>query len=81
MLRERWAAFVHRGRSRPILSVGKQFPIREEMNFEFRVEAQNAFNHPVFGTPNTTVGDDTFGTITYTSIGPREVQLGFKFNF
>jgi outer membrane receptor protein involved in Fe transport len=63
------------------LSVGKQFPIREEMNFEFRVEAHNALNHPVFGTPDTNVGDDTFGTINYTSVGPREVQLGFKFNF
>jgi len=62
------------------LSVGKQFPIREEMNFEFRLEARNAFNHPVFGTPDTNVGDDTFGTINYTSVGPREVQLGFKFN-
>jgi outer membrane receptor protein involved in Fe transport len=63
------------------LSVGKQFQIREEMNFEFRVEARNAFNHPVFGTPDTSVGDDTFGNITYTSVGPRELQLGFKFNF
>ena len=63
------------------LSIGKQFQIREEMNFEFRVEAQNAFNHPVFGTPNTNVGDGQFGTISYTSIGPRQIQLGFKFNF
>ncbi len=63
------------------LSVGKQFAIREEMNFEFRVEAQNAFNHPVFGTPDTSVDDDNFGQIFYTSVGPREVQLAFKFNF
>jgi outer membrane receptor protein involved in Fe transport len=63
------------------LSVGKQFPIREEMNFEFRIEARNAFNHPVFGTPHTSVDDPSFGTITQTSVGPREVQLGFKFNF
>jgi len=63
------------------LSVGKQFRIREEMNFEFRVEAKNAFNHPVFGTPDTSVDDDNFGKIFYTSIGPREMQLVFKFNF
>jgi hypothetical protein len=63
------------------LSVGKQFQIREEMNFEFRVEAQNALNHPVFGAPDTNVGDDTFGAISYTTVGPRQVQLGFKFNF
>jgi hypothetical protein len=63
------------------LSVGKQFPIREEMNFELRLEARNAFNHPVFGTPNTSVDDGNFGRVTSTSVGPREVQLGFKFNF
>ncbi|MBV9343124.1 MAG: TonB-dependent receptor [Acidobacteria bacterium] len=63
------------------LSVGKQFPIREEMNFELRLEARNAFNHPVFRAPNTKVDDPNFGTITQTSVGPREVQLGFKFNF
>jgi len=53
------------------------------MNIEFRIEAQNAFNHPVFAPPDTTLGDDTFGQITSTSnlIGPREVQLGMKFNF
>jgi hypothetical protein len=63
------------------LSVGKQFYIREEMNFEVRLEAQNALNHPVFGTPNTTVDNDSFGKIFYTSVGPRQVQLAFKFNF
>jgi hypothetical protein len=63
------------------LSVGKQFPIREQMNLEFRVEARNAFNHPVFAAPNTTVDDPSFGTIGDLSIGPRELQLGLKFNF
>jgi hypothetical protein len=52
------------------------------MNVEFRVEAQNAFNHPVFQAPNTTVDDPSFGTISGpTAIGARELQLGLKFNF
>jgi hypothetical protein len=63
------------------LSVGKQFYIREEMNFEIRLEAQNAFNHPVFQAPITSVDDENFGKILGTSVGPRQVQLGFKFNF
>ena len=63
------------------LSVGKQFYIREQMNFEIRLEAQNALNHPVFQGPNTSVDDPNFGRITQLSIGPRQVQLGFKFNF
>jgi carboxypeptidase family protein len=63
------------------LSVGKEFPLREEMNLEFRVEAQNAFNHPVFGTPDTATDDPNFGVITYTSNTPREIQVALKFNF
>ena len=63
------------------LSIGKQFRIREEMFAEFRIEAQNALNHPVFQAPNTQVDDSEFGKITGTSIGPRQVQLAIKFNF
>jgi hypothetical protein len=63
------------------LSLGKQFRLREDMNIEFRLEAHNALNHPVFGTPGTQVDDESFGTVTYTTVGPRELQLGFKFNF
>jgi hypothetical protein len=63
------------------LSLGKQFLIREEMNFEVRIEAQNALNHPVFQAPITSVDDPNFGKILSTAVGPRQVQLGFKFNF
>jgi len=63
------------------LSIGKQFRIREEMNVEFRLEAENGLNHPVFQAPDTQVDDSQFGAITQTAIGPRQVQLGFKFNF
>ena len=64
------------------LSLAKQFPIREEMNVEVRLEAQNALNHPVFSAPNTSVDDPTFGQITSTSgNGPRQIQLALKFNF
>ena len=38
------------------LSLSKQFVVHEEMNLEFRIEARNAFNHPVFGTPDTIGG-------------------------
>jgi Carboxypeptidase regulatory-like domain/TonB dependent receptor-like, beta-barrel len=63
------------------LSLGKQFPVREQMNLEIRVEARNAFNHPVFQAPNTIVDDPSFGTIGSLAIQPRELQLGLKFNF
>lgn len=63
------------------LSIGKQFAIREQMNVEFRLEAQNAFNHPVFATPDTAVDDQNFGQIFSTAVGPRQVQLALKINF
>jgi len=49
------------------LSIAKHFVVREEMNFELRLEAQNAFNHPVFGTRNTLLYDLSFGQISYPS--------------
>ncbi|HTC41840.1 MAG TPA: TonB-dependent receptor [Candidatus Acidoferrales bacterium] len=66
------------------LSVSKLFVLsssHEGMSLELRLEAENAFNHPVFGTPDTTVGDPTFGQINYTAVNPRQCQLALKFNF
>ncbi len=63
------------------LSLSKQFVVHEEMSLEFRIEARNAFNHPVFGAPDTSLDDGSFGTISYTSNTPREIQLAVKFNF
>jgi hypothetical protein len=66
------------------LSIDKDFSLSskyEAMKLELRLEAQNAFNHPVFGTPNTFVGDPQFGVITYTAVGPRQCQLALKFLF
>ncbi len=66
------------------MSVEKEFSLsrlREGMKFELRLEAENALNHPVFGTPDTSVDDPNFGVIGYTSNGPRQVQLGGKITF
>jgi hypothetical protein len=50
-------------------------------DLELRIEAKNAFNHPLFSAPDTSVDDSSFGQITYAAVGPREVQLAIKFNF
>ncbi|HEX4165187.1 MAG TPA: carboxypeptidase regulatory-like domain-containing protein [Bryobacteraceae bacterium] len=66
------------------LSLLKEFPLStryEALRLELRLEAENAFNHPVFGTPNTYVGDPNFGVINYTAVGPRQCQLALKFYF
>ena len=66
------------------LSVAKDFPLsakHEALKLEFRVDAENAFNHPVFGTPDTIVSDPSFGVINYTAVGPRQMQLSLKLSF
>lgn len=66
------------------LSVEKEFSlesVRKGMNMEFRLETENAFNHPIFGTPNTSVDDGDFGVVSYQSNGPRQVQAGLKVSF
>ena len=59
----------------------KSFHTKEGQRFEFRLEAQNALNHPVFGDPNGSFGSTSFGQITGTKVGNRNVQLGFKYYF
>jgi hypothetical protein len=66
------------------LSITKQFllsNVHEGIHLETRLEAQNAFNHPVFGTPDTNAGDPGYGQITYLAIGPRQCQLAVKITF
>ncbi|HEY2861000.1 MAG TPA: TonB-dependent receptor [Terracidiphilus sp.] len=66
------------------MSINKDFSlsrVREGIKLELRLEAENALNHPVFGTPDTVVDDPDFGVVSYTSNGPRQVQLGAKITF
>ncbi len=61
------------------LSLFKEFPIREQMRFEFRLEAFNAFNHPHFNGPDSGVDSPTFGQISSLAAPERQVQLALKF--
>jgi hypothetical protein len=76
------------------LSLFKNFVIHEGVEFQFRGEAFNAFNHPnpalvPTGSttgPSTTLGSSSFGTITaaqtaFTSTGARILQVAGKINF
>jgi hypothetical protein len=61
-------------------NVVRKFAIRERTTLEFRMEAQNVFNHPHFGNPAATVGNATFGQITSSS-GERQAQVGLRLTF
>jgi hypothetical protein len=48
---------------------------------QFRLEAFNALNNPIWNDPNTTLTSPLYGTINSTRKPMREVQLGVKFVF
>ncbi len=63
------------------LSLVKNTPIGERMNLQFRCEAFNAGNHPIFAQPNASFGTPQFGQITGTRLDNREVQFALKLSF
>jgi hypothetical protein len=63
-------------------SLFKNFSVRERLNVRFVAEAFNAFNHPTWNNPGTTVTDPgTFGIITTKNNDRRQVQLALKIEF
>jgi carboxypeptidase family protein len=68
-------------------SLGKNFPLKEGIALQFRIDGYNIFNHPSFANPNTGVSFAADGTptsssaITTTTIGPRSFQLNARVSF
>jgi hypothetical protein len=63
------------------LSLFKSFNPIERMRVEFRAEAFNVTNTPIFGLPGTTLGSPTFGVVTGQENTPRQIQLALKVVF
>jgi len=63
------------------LSVIKSFAIYERFKGQFRAEAINAMNTPLFNAPNTNFGNANFGKITQQGNFPRYIQLGVRMTF
>jgi hypothetical protein len=63
------------------VSIFKSFSIVEKFKGQFRAEALNAFNTPMFVTPNTSFGSSSFGRITSQANFSRMMQLGLRFFF
>ncbi len=59
------------------LGLAKWFNIKERVRLQFQVQMFNAFNHPNFGVPNSSIGSATMGESSST-YGPRQVQLSLK---
>lgn len=63
-------------------SLFKRFYFKERSNLEFRAEAFNFFNHPIWNGPGTTVNDPgTFGIINTKGGATRQVQLALRLQF
>jgi hypothetical protein len=68
------------GRFNVDTSLYKTFKIHESVNFEFRAESFNTFNHTEFNSIGSSFGSSTFGQPTNTW-DPRVLQFGGKLNF
>jgi len=65
------------------LSLFRSFKVTETKRFEFRAEAFNFTNTPVFATPDTFLPDGPgyFGVVSSTANTARQLQMALKFYF
>lgn len=63
------------------MSVFKSFSVTEKLKAQFRAEALNAMNTPLFRAPNTAFGNSSFGRITAQANFSRMIQLGLRIYF
>jgi hypothetical protein len=63
------------------MSLFKNFTIKEVLKAQFRLEALNAMNTPLFYGPNVSYGSSSFGKITTQANFSRQLQLAVRFAF
>lgn len=63
------------------VSVQKNFAVAEGVKLEFRAEAINAPNSPIFGVPNTTPTSSSFGRVSSLAWSGRQLQFALKLRF
>src|SRR5262249_10220028 len=63
------------------MSLFKNVAIYEQFKAQFRLEALNAFNTPLFRSPNASVGSGSFGQVTSQGNFPRFVQIALRLYF
>ena len=61
----------------------RSFPIGGTRRLEYRFQAGNLFNHPVYGNPNGDITSGNFGRILgiANQYPERQIQMGLRFSF
>jgi hypothetical protein len=62
-------------------SLAKAFRLTERFNFEFRTDWFSATNMPQFSNPDAKLGDASFGRVTSTIGGARNIYFGGRLTF
>lgn len=62
-------------------SAMRTFPVHEQVALQFRLDAFNVLNHPIFNNPSTSLTDSNFGKVTGTANGGRALQLAATLSF
>jgi hypothetical protein len=73
--------FTGPGISNVDASIIRNFRLMETKILQFRLEAFNVFNNPIWAEPNTTLNNPLYGTINSTRKPMRELQISLKFMF
>ena len=63
------------------LSLFRVFPIGERTRLEFRAEAFNTTNTPVWGAPVVNFSNANFGRVLNVANTPRQLQFALKLSF
>jgi hypothetical protein len=57
------------------MSLNKDVPINERVRFTLQAEALNFLNHPVFGFGTLSINSTSFGQLSSSRVGPRNIQI------
>ena len=57
------------------MALNKEVPITERVRFTLQVEALNFLNHPVFGFGSLSINSTSFGQLSSSRVGPRNIQI------
>ncbi|HTW61988.1 MAG TPA: carboxypeptidase-like regulatory domain-containing protein [Terracidiphilus sp.] len=63
------------------ISISKIIPIHESIQAEFSGQMFDAFNRHAFNKPDSGVQDTTFGQVSSTLLGPRNVQFMLRITY